>query len=234
MLRKNLSSTLRNANAALKFELDKLSGGSLQAKETIEKELHTRTLFGLKISSKEGSKIGIERKSIPKLIKATSLDENQKSVLSWQDKNLANDIHNCAKYVVELEDMGTINGEKQYYRTNDGKKHSFKHIVGYIQVPNIINRVKANQVLVENGMMNFIVRKHYKPIYANCTCMFNGIVGTPGIGKSVSLLYPLINHFTPYIRDESYQFQNVLLFCTMFLVTMVIFFLEALVGFYQV
>ena len=50
-----------------------------------------------------------------------------------------------------------------------------------------------------NQSFNFIIRKHYKHIYGKCNeDDAYGIIGTPGIAKSVSLLYPLLTHFGQY------------------------------------
>ena len=50
-----------------------------------------------------------------------------------------------------------------------------------------------------NQSFNFIIRKHYKHIYGKCNeDDAYGIIGTPGIAKSVSLLYPLLSHFGQY------------------------------------
>ena len=64
-----------------------------------------------------------------------------------------------------------------------------------------------------NQSFNFIIRKHYKHIYGKCNeDDAYGIIGTPGIAKSVSLLYPLLSHFGQY-KDSISDAPPVLLHC---------------------
>jgi len=69
----------------------------------------------------------------------------------------------------------------------------------------LINRVDEEEVQVKAGLMEFVIRKHYEPLYSSLNDRRNGVIGTPGVAKSVSLLYPLLKHFTPHVADKSFE-----------------------------
>ena len=75
-----------------------------------------------------------------------------------------------------------------------------KHIIGSVPMPlNLIDRLSSKNIQSdvdknEIQTFKFVIRKHYPAIYNKCTEERNGIIGTPGIAKSVSLLYPLLDH----------------------------------------
>ncbi len=76
-------------------------------------------------------------------------------------------------------------------------KHSeYKSIVGSVPMPlALINRLSKEQIdSFGTELFHFIIRTHYQPLYRQCTTERNGVIGTPGIAKSVSLLYPLLDH----------------------------------------
>ena len=71
-------------------------------------------------------------------------------------------------------------------------------VVGTIKMPSIV------QSLGECGVddFDFIVRTHYEHIYNFCSRhKRSAIIGTPGIAKSVSILYPMLKHFIKYEND---------------------------------
>ena len=60
------------------------------------------------------------------------------------------------------------------------------------------------QSLGDSGVddFDFIVRTHYEHIYDICSrCKRSAIIGTPGIAKSVSILYPMLKYFIKYEND---------------------------------
>ena len=66
-------------------------------------------------------------------------------------------------------------------------------------MPPLINRLRQNEIDIKDNEFNFVIRKHYKHIYGECNeARRSGIIGTPGIAKSVSLLYRLLSHFGQY------------------------------------
>ena len=66
-------------------------------------------------------------------------------------------------------------------------------------MPSLIHRLKDTGIDIKDNGFKFIIRKYYKHIYGKCNeDDAYGIIGTPGIAKSVSLLYPLLSHFGQY------------------------------------
>ena len=99
-----------------------------------------------------------------------------------EQRQIANVVHNSASLLEELQANGS----------------QFKHIIGSVPMPLLlINRLDSDEILCYNSdisLFNFIIRTHYQPLYEKCRAKRNGIIGTPGIAKSVSLLYPLLDH----------------------------------------
>ena len=66
-------------------------------------------------------------------------------------------------------------------------------------MPSLIHRLKDTGIDIKDNGFKFIIRKYYKHIYGQCNeDDAYGIIGTPGIAKSVSLLYPILSHFGQY------------------------------------
>ena len=67
-------------------------------------------------------------------------------------------------------------------------------------MPPLVNRLKQSEIDMKDDEFKFVIRKYYKHIYGKCNVEDGafGIIGTPGIAKSVSLLYRLLSHFGQY------------------------------------
>jgi hypothetical protein len=85
-----------------------------------------------------------------------------------------------------LEELQSLPSEQRQYQ----------YIQGSVPMPvSLINRLTKNEIFTHSTeLFNFIIRTHYKPLYEKCFDTRNGVIGTPGIAKSVSRLYPLLNH----------------------------------------
>ena len=191
---------------ALKFELDRLSGfTNIQTKEDIQKDLMGRTMKVLKVQAAvEGVGTKFRKSELVEKL-ATSLYEkkkkeaNEKKKLNTvtENKRLAMNIREGAKQLAELE-INYQNGKSEY-----------QHIIGSVPMPvNLIKKVEEENVTVNYGMMNFVVRKCYESIYKKCfdyKSKKSCIIGTPGIAKSVSLCYPLLKHFIPCVKSGDFE-----------------------------
>lgn len=108
----------------------------------------------------------------------------------FEEKPIAEVVNNSAKIFKNLISDWLKNSNQ----TNN------KHIIGSVPMPlNLINRLSSRNIQSdvdknEIQTFKFVIRKHYPAIYNKCTLRRNGIIGTPGIAKSVSLLYPLLDH----------------------------------------
>jgi len=116
------------------------------------------------------------------------LDELKNSKSIVENKEVAQLVHKSA--------IDLVNLEKSFEEGNS----EFKHIVGYVPMPPLVNRLKQNEIDIKDNEFKFVIRKYYKHIYGKCNVEDDayGIIGTPGIAKSVSLLYPILSHFGQY------------------------------------
>jgi hypothetical protein len=121
----------------------------------------------------------------------SSLAEKLKTLASDPDpivfevKAIAEVVHKSASLLGDLQSLPF-------------EKRQYQHIQGSVPMPlSLINRLDDTEISSSSGLFNFIIRTYYGPLYEKCTTRRNGVIGTPGIAKSVSLLYPLLDHFLP-------------------------------------
>lgn len=126
-----------------------------------------------------------------RLLKQLQLANKTNEEAVCEVKPIAEVVHNSSQIVKNL--LNEWEHSLTSTQTNN------KHIIGSVPMPlNLIDRVSANNIqsvnINEIQTFKFIIRKHYPAIYNKCILERNGIIGTPGIAKSVSLLYPLLDH----------------------------------------
>jgi len=115
--------------------------------------------------------------------KLKTLASDPKDPIVFEVKPIAEVVHKSASLLGELQSLPF-------------EKRQYQHIQGSVPMPlSLINRLDDTEICSSSGLFNFIIRTHYGPLYAKCTTRRNGVIGTPGIAKSVSLLYPLLDHF---------------------------------------
>lgn len=117
------------------------------------------------------------------------LEEIRKTRATFEVKRIAEVVQNSAEqFKKQLNNW-----------ENNHSKINGKHLIGSVPMPlELVRRLSeeeiASSTINDTTTFNFVIRKHYPEIYKKCKTERNGIIGTPGIAKSVSLLYPLLDH----------------------------------------
>lgn len=146
----------------------------------------------------------------PQQFRFITINHKERLLKKLQEANETNDTVYEAKPIAEVvknsvEKLKNLLTDWECELKNSTRTNN-KHIIGSIPMPlSLIYRISGNDIQsVDNNEIqtfNFVIRKHYPAIYNKCTLERNGIIGTPGIAKSVSLLYPLLDHLANKSAD---------------------------------